>query len=359
MKQPRLVICTSVLLLAFLSPSAFAQSAFDTWFNCGKPPAPGAVAPSLTPTPPPKPAGGSTDTIFDRLASCNIGLHSKINEETQGASFGYTEAGAGSKQNGFQSQFALVWRPAPYSLSDDTSLFPLWSVDGNLATQSARKDNFLNIRPEFGLRHVEYTSAGNQNPVGLGSLSGEFIRFGPFYEANQDFSVQNLMAEVSATYTQLSGPLRIGQYMPLTSDLLWRFRPYLTVQAGQSVTGLALSREFDRTRLRLIADPIVEIAASDNLAKSLGLTTAVFRAEEVFTVLPLEGRTLTVGKSVLHSDNTHSQLSLSFDMSLGKNFSFGPSYSTGDVAPNFVRTHVFMVSLKVGFGPGGSGETLF
>jgi hypothetical protein len=351
-KVCRRAVYAFTALLALSPTRAFAQDLWSQWFTCGAPPPLDEPQSAKT--------SGTSDTILDRLGQCNIGLHSKINEDSEGATVGYTEAGAGSKKNGFQSQFALVWRPPPAPISPTTSLFPLWSIDGNIATQSARKDTFLNIRPEFGIRHIEYGDAPIQNPVGLGSLAGEFIRFGPFYEVNQDFSVQNLMAEVSATYTRLTGPVPIGRYVPLGQDgIYWRFRPYGTVQVGRNVEGLTLSNEFDRTRLRVILDPVFELAASKDFLESVGLTKAVLRAEDIFTILPLEGRNIKVGRKLLHSDNTHNQLSLSLNFGLNKNLSFGPSYTTGDIAPNFVRSHVFMVSLKLGFGPGGSGERLF
>jgi hypothetical protein len=103
--------------------------------------------------------------------------------------------------------------------------------------------------------------------------------------------------------------------------------------------------------LRVIPQPILELHLND--PKSWGLDSAVFQLTDIYTIEPLEGRTVVVKKSILTSPTTHNQISASLQFGITPAITFGPTYTTGAIAPLFKRDTAVTLALKIGFGESG------
>ena len=283
--------------------------------------------------------GQDQSRIFDTLARCHFGLYSEINDNSDGASISYADTSGGSN-NGLVSQFAAIYSPNPFYAAHRYKAAAILDVDGDIETGLYQPYNFLNFRSEVALRRS------------LDFGADEFVRFGPFFESNQNFAVQNAMAEVVLTFTRLNpGPLAIGSFNKVgDSGLAYRIRPFLTLQSGSNIIGLNQTNELSQTRLRIIPDMALDFSAPA-LAKNLLLSKINLKLEEVYSILPLEGQTVVRNGQTLHSNLNYQQFSSAFSIGLTPSTSLGITYAYGAVAPTYITTRSLRVNLQIAFGP--------
>lgn len=338
------------------SSSAMSPPTWQNPFQCGVPaPAPGkANSPTGTPPQP---------TFFDNLSACGLSLQNSINNNTQGASFGQSET-AGS--SGFKSQFALIYRSAPFYRSPESLLLPgphlIADVDGNLNSSSAasERNSYLNARLEVG---NDFLNAGQsttslQNVPELQSISDFYVRAGGVYETTQDGAVSNFLFEAASSMININSIAflpTLGKFTPLFSTgLEYQLQPYLTLQTGPNLNGLTDSREFNPTRLRLTGEPILSFRiANPTKIFNLGLAEINLTIDDSYTVDPLEGKTILIGKVYERSPLSHNLFNASLSLGVG-NLSIGPSYSNGQTPPLYKQSSTFSMNLKLAFG-GGAG----
>src|SRR5207249_881125 len=148
-------------------------------------------------------------------------------------------------------------------------------------------------------------------------------------EASQDFAVRNALGEIAATFTHdAASGFVLGKYVPVAATGIdYRFRPYLTMQAGSNIHGRFLSGELNTTRLRVIPQGILEFKIDQ--PQHFNLESATLQLVNTFTVEPLEGKTIVVNRKSLTSTTTHNLFSTSLQFGIAPGVTFGPTYATG------------------------------
>lgn len=209
------------------------------------------------------------------------------------------------------------------------------SVEGHLNSTDDKAGDAWKLRAErkaifsFDDKHQDDT-------VGLSfDLGGKL-------EANRDFERQRLSAELQMTPTWSS--VGLGRFQPATEVLIagkkpeaeapiqFRWRPYVTVDAGNIISG---NERVTDSAVWLSGRLKFELALNF-LKGALGVDSVTMFAD---------------GTSLYATDNQswHTYLETGLDIMFNKNVGFTALYKTGEMSPDFDQTNLFTSGITVKF----------